>query len=143
MGAPRLQCKVFHHFHRCRANTLLCSGAALLSSVLTPRQLGRLPLFTEPPRRCVLKNSRTALRFYSAPRLGVILAHPSQREGGEGILCWINSMSFRRLEKQIERRSDRRQFRKRHLRYRLAATLLISVLVLFVAAAAVLIFYAL
>ena len=47
------------------------------------------------------------------------------------------------FERRLDKRIERRQFRKRRLRYRVAATLLISVLVLFVAAAAVLIFYAL
>src|SRR5215213_10856975 len=47
-------------------------------------------LFTGIPRREILGNSRTASRLDSAPGAGVILPHPCQRQGGEGILFWIN-----------------------------------------------------
>jgi len=65
-------------------------------------------------------------------------------KGGEGIFVLDQLEVFERgLEKRIERRSDLRQFRKRRMRYRMATTVLISVLVLLVAAGAALSFYAL
>ena len=67
----------------------------------------------------------------------------SDKGGGRDLVLDQLDVFERRLEKRIERRSDRRQFRKRRWQYRIAATLLMAVLVLLVAAAAVLIFYAL
>src|SRR5215208_308881 len=49
-----------------------------------------LALFSGIPRREFLGNSRTASRLDTAPGSGVILPHPCQRQGGEGILFWIN-----------------------------------------------------